>query len=238
MNELLHKLSTEVVWPTGFIAYPREQRIEQELIRSYRKVPTAHVSDCLGRHHGSIGLRDYHNALQNNGLCGPAITVRTRPGDNLMLHAAILMAQPGDVIVVDGGGDITTALIGGLMRTSAIGKGIGGFVIDGAIRDVEEWAQGDIPIYAKGHTHRGPSKDGPGELNVPITCAGMTVLPGDLVLGDADGVVIVPADRAGTLLGKCLELAERECRVRKQNASGRPDRERFLDILRSKGCPL
>src|SRR3546814_5548882 len=98
-----------------------------------------------------------------------------------------MMAHAGDIIVIEGGGDLIQALIGGLMRTTAMTKKIGGFVIDGAIRDLVEWADGQVPVFAKGHTHRGPSKEGPGRINAPIACAGLVVQPGDLVMGDADG---------------------------------------------------
>ncbi len=171
-------------------------------------------------------------------MCGPAITVRVRPGDNLMIHAVMMIAEPGDVLIVDGGGDETTALVGGLMRTSAIARRLGGIVVDGLLRDVAEWAEGGFPVYAIGHGHRGPSKDGPGEVNVPVAVAGMQVSPGDLVLGDSDGVVCIPADRATMLLSKCLAHAEKEDAIRAANATGRIDEERFLALLRAKGCPV
>lgn len=159
-------------------------------------------------------------------------------GVNLMIHVAIAMAQPGDVILVDGGGDVSQALIGGLMRTSAIARGIAGFVLDGAVRDIAEWAEGGIACYARGHTHRGPSKDGPGEVNVPIACAGMVVNPGDLVLCDADGVIVVPAAEAEALLPRVKAHAAREDKTRAANAAGTSDPERFNVLLRSKGCPV
>lgn len=225
-------------WPTGFIMKPRVQSLPLTVLQAYQNIPTAHISDSLGRYHGSNHLQDYHGALKHGGLCGNAITVKIRPGDNLMLHAAILCAEPGDIIVVDASGDLSTAVIGGLMRTTAIAKKIGGFVIDGAIRDIEEWAQGDMPIYAKGHTHKGPKKEGPGELNTPISCAGMVVRPGDLMVADADGVICIPAEDASSLLTRCQALAQHEEKVHAQNASGTPDLERFLSLLRQKNCPI
>jgi regulator of RNase E activity RraA len=155
-----------------------------------------------------------------------------------MIHQAIAMAEPGDVIVVDGGGDVSQALIGGLMRTSAITRGIAAFVIDGAVRDIAEWAQGGIACYARGHTHRGPTKDGPGEVNVPVACAGMAVCPGDLVLCDADGVIVIPAADAEALLPRVKAHAKREDQIRAANAAGTTDPERFNALLRSKGCPV
>ncbi|MGI4985247.1 MAG: RraA family protein [Janthinobacterium lividum] len=224
-------------WPAGFYIGTRDRVPSPELVDAYRNVPVPHASDCMGRSTGAMGLKAYHGSL-TLGLCGPAITVRVRPGDNLFLHKAIEIAQPGDIIVVDGSGDLTQALIGGLMRTSALAKKIGGFVIDGAIRDVAEWAEGVIPVFARGNVHRGPSKEGPGELNVPIACAGLTVSPGDLILGDADGVVAIPYDQIETLLPLVRAHAAKEEKIRANNQSGTSDPERFNSILRGKGCPV
>lgn len=224
-------------WPPGYAVHPRAAGPDAATVAAFRQVPAAHASDCLGRSLGAIGLLAYHADLKRV-LCGPAITVRARPGDNLMLHKAMLMAQPGDVIVVDGGGDCTQALIGGLMRTTALARGIAGFVIDGAIRDIAEWAEGGLPIYARGHTHRGPSKEGPGEVNVPIACAGLSVMPGDLVLGDADGVLAIPAAEVAALLPRVQAKARQEERVREANRSGTPDVERIDALLRARGCPV
>lgn len=154
-----------------------------------------------------------------------------------MVHLAMMMAEPGDVIVIDGGGDLSTEVIGGLMRTTAIARKIAGFVIDGALRDVAEWKQGGMPAFAKGNVHRGPSKDGPGEVNVPIACAGLQVMPGDLILGDADGVVAIPADQVDALLIKCRAHVERERSINERNATGQLDWPRFNDLLKGKGCP-
>lgn len=224
-------------WPAGYKINPRVQRVDKKLIEAFSTVPTAHASDCLGRSIGGLGLGSYHGATPAI-LCGPAITVRVRPGDNLMIHKAMLMADPGDVIVIDGSGDLTQALIGGLMRTTALRLGIAGFIVNGAIRDVAEWAEGGIGAYALGRVHRGPSKDGPGEVNISISCAGMAVSPGDLILGDADGVVAIPAIEVAGLLPRVHAHAAKEDKVRAANASGSSDPERFNAILRAKGCPV
>lgn len=229
---------TEVTsWPTGYRIQPRNATIPETLIAEYRTVPTAHASDVMGRHTGGRGLTVYHGDMALT-MCGRAVTVRTRPGDNLMIHAAMMTAQEGDVIVIDGGGDVSTAVIGGLMRTSAVARKLGGFVVDGAVRDLAEWAEGGMPVYALGHTHRGPSKDGPGEVNVPVACAGMSIAPGDLILGDADGVMVIPAARAAEILPLCRAHAAREETIRAKNATGMVDRERFNVFLREKGCPV
>jgi RraA family protein len=224
-------------WPTGFSINERRSLPPSELIEAFRSVPTAHVSDNLGRNIGTIGLRSYHRSLTLT-MCGPALTIRTRPGDNLMIHMAIIIAQPGDVLVIDGGANISQALVGGLMRTLAIARKIGGFVVNGAVRDVAEWAEGVMPVYALAHTHRGPSKDGPGEINVPVNCAGLVVTPGDLVLGDADGVVAISAETLPGLLPLVREQAQKEAGIRDSNAKGILDIERFNALLRTKGCPL
>ncbi|MCK8786067.1 RraA family protein [Roseomonas sp. NAR14] len=224
-------------WPPGYRVNPRAESLPAGLFEAFRGVPTAHAGDSMGRCIGAVGLRAYHDDLSLT-VAGPALTVRVRPGDNLMIHQAIAMAAPGDVILVDGGGDVGQALIGGLMRTSALRRGIAGFVIDGAVRDIAEWAEGGIACYARGHTHRGPSKDGPGEVNVPIACAGMAVCPGDLVLADADGVIVIPAAEAEALLPRAKAHAAREEKIRVANAAGTTDQERFNALLRSKGCPV
>lgn len=224
-------------WPPGYFIGPRADGPAPEIVAAFRNVPVAHASDCLGRTVGGIGLKAYHGDMKLV-LCGPAVTVRVRPGDNLMIHKAMLVARPGDVIVIDGGGDRAQALIGGLMRTTALARKLGGFVIDGVLRDVAEWAEGEIPIYARGHTHRGPSKDGPGEVNVPIACAGMSVQPGDLMLGDADGVLAIPAAAAAALLPLARAHAQKEEKVRAANRADNADPERFNALLRAKGCPV
>lgn len=224
-------------WPKGFAIHPRQASIDQELINAFSTVPAAHVSDCLGRLVGGIGLRAYHRD-SGETMCGTAVTVRVRPGDNLMIHKALLMAEAGDVIVVDGAGDLTQAVVGGLMRTSAIARKLGGLVINGAVRDLAEWAEGGMPIYALGHTHRGPTKNGPGEINVPVVCAGMVVAPGDLIIGDADGVVAVARDQLESLLPLVKAHAANEERIRQINAEHGGDESRIDDLLRSLGCPL
>ncbi|MBT6273432.1 MAG: RraA family protein [Chromatiales bacterium] len=176
----------------GFRVLQRSRVVGAGLIERFRVLPVANVSDSMARMSaGGPRLRPMHTS---GNLAGPALTVKTRPGDNLMIHKAINIAQPGDVIVVDGGGELTNALIGELMLSFAITRGVAGFVINGSVRDREAFLQHNLPVYAAGVTHRGPYKDGPGEINVPIAIDGMVVDPGDLVLGDSDGVLAVPFD--------------------------------------------
>ncbi|MDB5989948.1 MAG: RraA family protein [Herbaspirillum sp.] len=230
-------VNTTEIWPPGFRINPRVERLSSGLIEAFRKVPVAVAGDCMGRSIGATGLRIYHGMLAMT-MCGPAVTVRVRPGDNLMIHKALTMAQPGDILVIDGGGDVTQALMGGLMRTTALARQLGGLVIDGAVRDLVEWAEGELPVFARGHTHRGPSKEGPGAINVPISCAGLVVLPGDLILGDADGVIAIEASEVEALLPVVQAHIKRENAIRASNREGSSDPERFDSILRNKGVPL
>lgn len=224
-------------WPAGYRIHPRAAGPEAGVVQAFKAIPVAAIGDAMIRNVGAIGLRQYHARLEAV-LCGPAVTVRVRPGDNLMIHKALMMVQPGDVLVIDGGGDVSQALVGGLMRTTCLARGLGGLVIDGAIRDLCEWAQDGMPIFARGHTHRGPSKDGPGEINVPVACAGLAVLPGDLIVGDADGVIAVPAAEAAEVLRRSQAHLAREAVIRETNRSGTADPERFDAVLRAKGLPV
>ena len=185
--------------PTGFRILPRARRVDAALADRFRALPVANVGDVMARMTaGGPRLRPMH--APGHGLCGPALTVKTRPGDNLMVHKAIGLAEAGDVIVVDAGGDLTNALIGELMLAQMVRRRLGGIVINGAIRDSAAIRARDFPVFAAGVTHRGPYKDGPGEINVPVAIDGMVVSPGDLVLGDDDGVLCVPLDEAEAIL--------------------------------------
>lgn len=178
-----------------------------ELIEAFRKAPTSIISDNLARLAGSVGLRPYHRAGR---MVGTAFTVRTRPGDNLAIHRALEMVGPGDVIVVDGGGDETRALVGEIMKNIAEWRGAAGYVIDGAIRDVAAFAAGDYPCFARAVIHRGPYKSGPGEINVPVSVGGTVVSPGDIVVGDEDGVVSFSQSSAPALLEAVKAQVARE----------------------------
>lgn len=224
-------------WPAGYRINPRVPGPEAEVVEAFKSIPVAAIGDSMSRNVGTMGLRQYHARL-DAVLCGPAVTVRVRPGDNLMIHKALMMVQPGDVLVIDGGGDVSQALVGGLMRTTCVARKLAGLVIDGAIRDLCEWAEEGMPIFARGHTHRGPSKDGPGEINVPVSCAGMAVLPGDLIVGDADGVIAVPAADAAEVLQRSRAHLAKEAAIRASNREGTADPERFDAVLRAKGLPV
>ncbi len=189
--------------PVGFAIHARERAVSPETVAAFRALPVANVSDCMSRIVAAgARIKPMHSLSSMGGgaMAGPALTVKTRPGDNLMIHKSIQLARPGDVIVVDGGGELTQALIGELMANSMIKAGVAGVVINGAIRDAGWIGAHDFPVYAAGVTHRGPYKDGPGEINAAIAIDGMVIEPGDLVLGDEDGVLCVPYAQCAEVL--------------------------------------
>ncbi|MFC3125486.1 RraA family protein [Pseudoroseomonas globiformis] len=178
----------------GFRVFRRSRQVEPRVVEQFRTLPVANVSDVMARMTaGGARLRPMQ-APGGTVMSGAALTVKTRPGDNLMIHKAIALAEPGDVIVVDAGGDLTNALIGELMLAQMSKRKLGGIVINGAIRDSAAIRAQNFPVFAAGVTHRGPYKDGPGEINVPVAIDGMVIAPGDLVLGDDDGLLCVPFD--------------------------------------------
>lgn len=220
--------------PAGFRILNRTQVTPKSLIEAFARLPVANVSDSMSRMTaGGPQLRPMH---RSGSMAGVALTVKSRPGDNLMLHKAIDMAEPGDVIVVDGGGDLTNALMGELMLAYAKRKGVAGFVLNAAIRDLDAFVETNLPTFAAGVTHRGPYKDGPGEINVPISLDGMVIHPGDVMLGDSDGVLCVPLADAETVLKKTQAKSEAEISQMQAIAEGRNDRSWVDAALRAKGC--
>ncbi len=218
----------------GFRILPRKRQVSPEVVARARKLPAANVSDCMSRMSAAgPRLRPMHGG---GVLAGPALTVRTRPGDNLMVHKAIQLAQEGDVIVVDAGGDLTNAIIGELMLAQMVHRKLAGIVINGAIRDSGALAAQPFPVYAAGVTHRGPYKDGPGEINVPIALDGMLIEPGDLVLGDEDGLVAVPFDHVESVLTATEAKAAAEAKQMAQIQDGTYDAGWVDAALHRLGC--
>ena len=170
---------------------------DQALIAALGNLASANVADAMERLGVAEGIFPIWPGAR---LAGPAHTVWTRSGDNREVHAALDQAEPGSVLVINGGGDLTRALIGELMATRAAKRRLAGFVIDGAVRDREALTELGLPIFARAVTPAGPYKNGPGRQQCPVAIGGVCVLPGDIVLGDGDGVVIVPRAMASTVL--------------------------------------
>jgi RraA family protein len=187
--------------PVGFRILPFASHPPARIITALRKTATAHLSDNMNRLH-AIGP-ELFPCHSGGRMVGTALTVKVSPGDNLMVHKAIDICRPGDVIVVDAGGICTQAIIGEIMSAIAERNGAAGMVIDGAIRDADALARSRFPVYARGITHRGPYKNGPGEMNVPVVIGEAVVNPGDILVGDDDGLVAIPQD----MIEETLKLA-------------------------------
>jgi len=212
------------------------RRPDARLVAELAKMVTPHLSDSMERLYASgPQLRPMH---KGGKLAGPAYTVKTTPGDNLLVHKALDAAHKGDVIVVDAGGVCENAIIGELMMSRARQRGVAGIVIWGAIRDSAEIAAGTYPVYAAGVTHRGPYKNGPGEINVPINMAGMAVSPGDIIVGDADGLVAIPQEQAERILKSAQGILAKETAMMKEIEAGSVDRSWVDKSLKEKGYKL
>jgi len=218
----------------GFRIRRNAAKVSPEIVDAFRGLPVACVSDAMSRMAaGGARLRPMH---REGSLAGPALTVKTRPGDNLMLHKAIDMAEPGDVIVVDGDGDVTNSLMGELMLEHAIMRGVAGFVLYAAVRDVQAIHERNLPLFAVGISHRGPYKAGPGEIGFPVAIEGMVVHPGDLVLGDWDGVVCVARDETAGVLKAAKAKVQAEGRQMAATLDGTLDRAWVDQELARLGC--
>jgi regulator of RNase E activity RraA len=191
----------------GHRLLPSSPSVPADITADFRSAAVAIVSDNMNRLHGTRALKPFH---RGGRLIGTAVTVKTRAGDNFMIHKAYEFLREGDVLVVDGAGDLGQALVGEIMMSRAKAMGVAGFVIDGAIRDVTAFEDADFPCFARGVTHRGPYKSGPGEINVPVSIDGMLVMPGDVILGDPDGVVAFDRSVAAELLGLVKQQEARE----------------------------
>lgn len=181
------------------------------LVAALGQLACANVGDAMERTGIATGILPLWPDAR---LAGPAYTVWTRPGDNLVLHEALDRAAPGDVLVVNGAGDCSRALIGELMATRAIKRGLAGFVIDGAVRDRNALVELGLPVFARGVTPAGPYKNGPGGQLCAVAVGGLCVLPGDIVLGDGDGVVVVPQGSAHSVLEAARAIQNNETKKR------------------------
>lgn len=183
-------------------------RIDSKQLNKFSNAASANVSDCMGRLYSmDASIRPYGKTKR---IFGQALTIKTAMADNLLFHKALLMAQPGDVIVADASGDLNHSLCGDIMYSYARSKNLGGFVVNGSIRDVDYLDDHEFPVYASGVTGRGPYKTGPGEINVDITCGGQVVHPGDIIIGDEDGIVVLPPEHAEEVYEKLETLVKNE----------------------------
>lgn len=188
------------------------ERVPEGIVKEAARYQAAILADVAGRR-GALDGR-IRAVRPNMKLAGTAFTVEVRPGDNLMIHAAMSLAKPGDVIIVDGKGDLGSALMGTIMMTACKRLGIAGVVLDGAVRDTLEIEEMDYPVFAAGYNPNGPTKNVAGRIGHPISVGGVTVHAGDFVIGDADGVVVVEREKiAGLLPLAAKKVADEAARI-------------------------
>jgi regulator of RNase E activity RraA len=226
----------KVYGKAGFCVVPEIERPPREIVEQLGQFPVPIIGDGMGRR----GIMDHGIKELNRDLkmWGTAVTVETRAADNLMVHAALKVAQAGDVIVISTHGDVSGGIWGELTTLMAIRKSLAGLVIDGSVRDSREIAASGFPVFCRGVSPCGCGKEGSGQVNLPISCAGVAVHPGDVIVGDADGVVVIPlamAEEAITEARKRIEIEQR----RKKAIAG-PDLEEIypswlIPTLRAKG---
>jgi RraA family protein len=220
----------------GFRVFLKVKRPDIDLVKGFSNYPTAVVGDAMGR----FGIMDTTIKSMNKPgvrMVGTALTVRTTPADNLLVHKALELAEPGDVIVVStGGGSKSHSIIGANIVAKAEKLGIAGFVLDAPIRDVYDIWHSEVAVYATGSTPAGPFKNGPGEINVGITCGGVFIKPGDIIIGDDDGVVVVDKNNAELILKSVNKWARREVEVKKAIDAGELIRNEIHQSLVNKGC--
>ncbi len=183
------------------------KRPENGLIQAFAGVPVPNIGDSMNR---TGAISSAIKPLNGKRLLGTAYTVRVPAGDNLLFYYAIDQAHPGDIIVVDGGGFAERALCGEIMAEFAIARGLGGFVVDGAVRDAEELSAKDFPVFTRCISPNGPYKNGPGEINVPVVIGGRVICPGDILVGDRDGLVCIRPDEAEEVILKAKKVMEKE----------------------------
>ncbi len=216
----------------GFRIFSGVSRPDASLVQQFTELASSNLADAMGRFHFcDPGIR-MRTGLP---LYGVAVTVMARPADNLMVHKAMEVARPGDIIVVNTSGNTTSAVFGELMGNSAVAARLGGLVVDGAIRDVSALTDLGFPVFSRSVSAGGCDKDGPGEINVPIACGNTVVMPGDIIVGDQDGVVIVPREDAEQVLVLVRALKDREAKRVAEIRSGLVFKAEINDTLRTKG---
>jgi RraA family protein len=192
----------------GLQILKRTRQVPDRIVQAFKGLPVANSSDCMTRMTAAgPRLRPMH---RSGYLAGPALTVKCRPGDNLMIHKALDIARPGDIVVVDCSGAMSNAVFGDLVANKAVHRGIAGFVIDGLIRDLAGIIETGLPVYARGITPFGPLHRGPGEINTPICCGGIVVNPGDIIKADSTGIAVIPRDYAPEILQRLRDSRERQ----------------------------
>lgn len=216
----------------GFRILPSPAPLSAALLKQFAAIASPNLADAMGRFNFmDPGIQ----SRTNLPLCGTAVTVNARPADNLMIHKALQVAAPGEIVVVCTGGNVTSAVFGELMCHTAAAKRLGGIVVDGAVRDVDGITALGMPAFSRTVCAGSCDKDGPGEINVPISCGGVVVMPGDIVVGDMHGVVVVPRADAEFVLELAGQLIARETKRIAEIRAGKLYKAEIDDTLRRHG---
>ena len=217
----------------------RRELPDPALIRAFEALPAANVADVMNRSSAMDPRIRLISLPKKKVVCGPALTVKCRAGDNLTLHAAMDMAEEGDFLVVSNEGDDSRSLMGAIMTAYlSVQRKAAGIVLDGPIRDLDELSQWDFPIYATGSTPGGPYKEGPGEINVPVSCGGISVFPGDLILADRDGIVVIPRKEATEILEAAKAYHIKDEKSLQDALQGKAERSWVSEKIAEKGYEI
>jgi len=232
-------MSMQEIGKPGFRFKTDFERPAEKVIAPYRALMnrtgclTGNVGDCIGRA-AAMDAR-VKSLAAGMKIVGPALTVRVPPTDNLMIHKALTLIKPGDVLVIEGGGNHSWALLGFLMVSTAQKLGVAGIIADGCVRDAQEIRKSGFPVFSAGLSPNGPFKEGPGEINYPITCGGQVVRPGDIIIADDDGVVVLQQELAKTVIEEVDKIIQREDKRLKEIEAGQVIRPGIDEILAQKG---
>lgn len=225
--------------PAGNRVYLKREMPDPSVMAELGKIPASNIADVM---HRSCAMNPRIRLLSSPKaqICvGPALTVKTRGGDNLMIHKALNMAQAGDFIVVSNDGEASRSLIGEIMMAYLHEfKKVAGIVLDGPIRDIDEIGKWDFPVYATGTTPGGPYKEGPGEINVPVSCGEIAVHPGDVIVGDPDGVIAIPRRDAAQVLEAARKFKASDEKKLAAVRAGTMDRSWVDASLKEKGVEI
>ncbi|EPJ5579459.1 RraA family protein [Citrobacter farmeri] len=222
----------------GFRVFTQRRLPDPELIAAFKTIPTANIADCMGRLSAMNSTIRRLSLPCKDNMVGVALTVKVRAGDNLMIHKALNILTPGDVLVVSNDGGNSQALMGEIMITYAHMRKACGIVLDGPVRDLYSIQAMEFPVYATGSTPAGPFKDGPGEINVPISCGGMSVMPGDVIVGDGDGVIVIAQQDAQALLAEAEKYQLFDSKKLLATRAGNADRSWVDRELANKQCEI
>lgn len=215
----------------GKRVYRNINRPSAELVEQFRGLPSSNIGDMMGRLYCTNGSI---KPLNDAPLLGVAFTVKCPAGDNMMFHRAMDLAQEGDILVVDGQGSMERALAGEVMVRYCISRKLGGIIVEGCMRDSDAIAQLNFPVYCKGVTPQGPYKFGPGEINVPVCVGGQVILPGDILVGDKDGIVVIHPEDAPVILAASKEKFAQEAKTFANYANGTVNYEKHQKLYSDK----